>query len=185
MASTRLSLDRMGYRLRQFWHGLWAQVSAQEVEAALALLPPRARPLFLQLPEDAQRHSLNVLHTVQATGPVTPDLAVAALLHDVGKEAAAQAGVALTLWWRGPLVLLEAFAPGVLARLASADPAHGWRYRFYVHRAHPQIGAAWAAEAGCSPLACWLIAHHQEKQAQGSAQEQALLQALQQADHAN
>ncbi len=92
-----------------------------------------------------------------------PDLAAAALLHDVGKVAADDAGAYLGLWMRGPIVLLEAWRPDLLVRLASPQPAASLRYALFVHLAHPQIGAAWANEAGCSPLTCWLIAHHQDK----------------------
>jgi hypothetical protein len=174
------------YRVRQFFQGLNAQVSATERQMVAQILPEAAVALFLRMPRDAQRHSLNVLYTLQAVGHLEADLAVAALLHDVGKVAADDAGVRLGLWLRGPLVILEALAPQTVDKLAAAHPQQGWRYALYVQRAHPQIGAAWASQAGCTPGACWLIEHHQ---AAGAAvvreSRYALLAALQQADNSN
>ena len=173
---------RARYRVGQFWRGLAAQVTADEVAAALTLLPAAARPLFTAMPVDAQRHSLDVW---AALGPSpSRELAAAALLHDCGKVAAAVNGVRLGLWLRGPLVLADALWPGLTATWAVDDPARGWRYLLHVQHAHPAIGAAWAAAAGCAPLTCWLIAQHQTPLAQagGDATAQALLAALQAAD---
>lgn len=174
------------YRLRQFWRGLWATVAEIDLTVASAVLSPAALTLFRQLPPDGQRHSLNVLASVQASGPQDPDLAVAALLHDVGKIATDQAGIRLTLWWRGPLVLLTACAPGLIARWAAPEPTAGWRYLLYVHQHHPAIGAAMAASAGCSAQACWLVEHHQTSAPPGATAHQlALLRRLQAADDQN
>jgi hypothetical protein len=137
------------------------------------------------MPADAQRHSLNVLGTLQAARPVPPDLAAAALLHDVGKVAADDAGAYLGLWLRGPMVLVEAVWPGLLRRLASDRPAPNLRYALFVQEQHPAIGAAWARDAGCSQLTCWLIEHHQDKALTGDEQQCALLARLQAADEAN
>lgn len=152
---------RIFWRLRQFVRGVSAHVDAEEMLVVSRVLPRAALCRFCQMPLDAQRHSLNVLYTLQNAGYTDPDLAVAALLHDVGKVAGDQAGIALSPWLRGPLVLLNALAPGKMGELASSDPASGWPYLLYVHRQHPAIGAAWAEEDGCSELACWLIANHQ------------------------
>ena len=173
------------YRIRQFWRGFTAQVSASELEAIRGYLPPAAHTLFLRLPVDAQRHSLNVLHDLQQRGTVHPDLATAALLHDVGKLAADEAGVRINLWLRGPLVLLKAFIPKLFYRLQSENPKHGWRYALHVSEAHPQIGAKWAAQMGCSELTCWLIEHHQEDVRGRDGERYALLLALQWADERN
>lgn len=184
-------MARLSYRIRQFWQGLRATVEPDDLVRVEGLLPPAAFPLFTQMPRDAQRHSLNVLDGVQAAVGDDADLAVAALLHDCGKVAAAQGGVALGLWLRGPLVVVDALLPRLMGRWASANPAHGWRYALYVQRAHAAIGAAWAREAGCSALSCWLIANHQtplsvlEQRAEGSEEAWRLLRALQQADDGN
>lgn len=181
---------RLGYRISQFWQGLRATVEPEDVARVAELLPPAAFPLFTQMPRDAQRHSLNVLEGVQTAGYQDADLAVAALLHDCGKVAAAQGGVELGLWLRGPLVVLEAVLPQVARRLASPLPTSGWRYTLHVQHEHPAIGAEWAAQAGCSALSCWLIANHQasadavdaSKLAQGD-QARHLLVVLQRADN--
>ncbi len=174
------------YRFGQLRRGLAAQVTGAEREQALRLLPPAASALFLALPRDAQRHSLDVLATLRAAGHRDHSLLAAALLHDVGKLAATQDGRRIGLWTRGPLVLLEAFAPAWCARLAHPDPARGWRYLLYVHREHPAIGAAWAQEAGCDELCCRLIAYHQTPPEQAPAGPwRALLVALQEADAAH
>jgi len=150
------------YRVRQFWDGWFATVDPAEIAAAFAYLPPVAQVRFQTLPVDAQRHSLNVLHTLQCRDAIPVDLAAAALLHDIGKLAADEAGLRINLWVRGPLVLLEKVAPAPLQRWASPKMTHGWRYLLYVHLMHPTIGAEWARQWGCTPLTCWLIEHHQD-----------------------
>ena len=160
--------ERARYRVTQFFSGWRAVVTAQDaalVEEVLAPVGSRASELFRRMPTDAQAHSLRVTRAMQADGPTPHELAAAALLHDVGKVAADDAGAYLGLWIRGPIVLLEAWRPDLLGRLASPRPSGSLRYALFVHLAHPQIGAAWAKDAGCSPLTCWLIAHHQDKYA--------------------
>jgi hypothetical protein len=156
-------LDRARYRVGQFWQGLGASISPAERREVARLLPEPAYALFEQMPRDAQRHSLNVLRRVREAGYSQPDLAAAALLHDVGKCADGRLG----LWLRGPLVLLEAFAPHLLHRWATSEPQPGWigsvRRLFYVHLEHPRLGAEMAAACGCSGRACRLIAYHQER----------------------
>lgn len=148
------------------------------------------------MPPDAQRHSLNVLYTLQqqnSNNRVRPDLAVAALLHDVGKVAAEEVGIKINLWLRGPLVLLNFFFPEQMKMLAQegCEPRNllaCWRYVFYVYFEHPAIGAEWAKAAGCSLLTCWLIAHHQseiEKLERVDESWKKHLTALQEADEQN
>ena len=96
--------------------------------------------------------------------------------------AASDAGAYLGLWLRGPLVLLEALWPALLVRWTSPRPASSLRYAVYVHREHPQLGAAFARKAGCSKLTCWLIEHHQDRRLPGDAGANSLLARLQWAD---
>jgi hypothetical protein len=177
---------RIFYRLRQFVRGITAHVSADEMLVAAQVLPRAALTRFCHMPLDAQRHSLNVLYTLQGQDRTDPDLAAAALLHDVGKSAADRVGVHLSPWLRGPLVLFDALLPNVVEQLAVDDPAQGWRYLLHVHLAHPTIGAQWAADAECSELTCWLIEHHQDTLS-GSPQtyNEELLMLLQWADSRN
>lgn len=176
---------RVRYRVGQFLRGVGATIPAAELSAATAILPPDAAALFLRMPADAQRHSLNVLGMLQVDAASSRDLAAAALLHDVGKVAADDAGAYLGLWLRGPMVIVEAVWPGLLHRLASDRPGRSLRYALYVQERHPAIGAAWAQDAGCSPLTCWLIEHHQDRVLTGDEEQRALLARLQAADEAN
>ena len=151
-----------------------------------ALLPPAAQRLFDRMPRDAQRHSINVMQTLQAAGMTDSELLTAALLHEVGKVAADDARVRINMGLRGPLVLAETFAPQQLARTASHDVSDGWRYAVHVHLDHPAIGAARLAEAGLTPLTCWLVACHQDKHVDDAdPRVRELLAALQWADSIN
>ncbi len=180
------AVQRGGYRLRQFARGLRARVKPAEIAQVARWLPEAAVPLFTAMPVDAQRHSLNVLHTLAKGDAVNADLAAAALLHDCGKVVAARGGQ-LGLWQRGPLVLMDRFAPRLITRWQAEVPAQGWRYMLYVQHNHPAIGARWAAEAGCSALTCWLIANHQTppERLAASPEALALLAALEDADALN
>ncbi len=177
---------RLVLRLRQFVRGLTANVRAEEMLVAAQLLSKPALTHFCQMPADAQRHSLNVLYMLQKADQTDPELAAAALLHDVGKIAADQAGLHLSPWLRGPLVLLDKVAPRQVERWAADDPTQGWRYLLHVHRSHPQIGADWAGADGCSELTCWLIEHHQDTLTHPpQARKEKLLLLLQWADNRN
>jgi HD domain len=177
---------RIFWRLRQFVRGVFAHVDADEMLVVAGLLPKAALCRFCEMPLDGQRHSLNVLYTLHAAGWDDPELAAAALLHDVGKSAGQAAGIRLTPWLRGPLVLLNALAPAKIAEWAGDSPAAGWRYLLHIHQEHPAIGAAWAAADGCSELTCWLIAHHQNKPDSAPVQRrEELLALLQWADSRN
>lgn len=177
------------YRVGQFFQGFVAHVTPAELELAAELLGPRAWPLFAAMPTDAQRHSFNVLYDVQTAGFHDVDLAVAALLHDSGKIYQAHNGAppaTLGLWWRGPLVILEAIAPHWLERWATPTPAPTWRHLLHRHLHHPALGAQAARAAGCSEMVCRLIAQHQTPRPRtGSPRFLELLHVLQWADSRN
>ena len=177
--------QRAPYRLGQFLRGLTATVGDEDRQFLSRWLSSDALVFFDRLPVDAQRHSLNVAQTLLNAGFSQLDLTAAALLHDVGKAAADDAGVRLQLWLRGPIVLAEWLTPDLLVSQAAEDPTQGWRYALHVQLDHPAIGAAWAREAGCSDLTCWLIEHHQDKTLPPPGERRTLLAALQWADERN
>jgi len=159
---------------------LLARVSPQDLRQAEELLPPQARQTFRQMSVPDQRHALNVMLTLRRSGHTEIDLAVAALLHDVGKSAAQITPVHRTL-----IVLSERFAPRMLAWLSRGEP-RGWRRPFVIHRQHAQLGAEWAARVGCSPLTVSLIRrHHELLHRAPMTEEERLLAALQCADGIN
>ena len=168
------------YRVRQVVDAWLARVSSEELREADEMLPPGARELFRKMSVPDQRHSLNVMRTLRRAGHTEADLLAAALLHDVGKSAAR-----IHSWHRAIIVLSKRFAPSLLAWLAHGEP-RGWRRPFVIHRQHMEIGAQWAAQAGCSPLTVSLIRRHQEPLHRApSGEEERLLAALQRADGAN
>lgn len=131
-----------------------------------------------------RRHALAVARTLQQAGYDQPALLQAALLHDVAKS------LGQPIIHRVAIVLLKAFWPAALERVGEWQIANGERrvilHPFIIHAHHPAIGAAWAEEAGCDPLAVRLIARHQETlTGQPAGAEEKLLAALQWADDLN
>jgi hypothetical protein len=130
-----------------------------------------------------QRHSIDVCATLCQVGEANPDLLAAALLHDAGKAAGH-----IWLWQRILIVLLRRWAPGVLdwlARGSSEATVPWWRRGFVVNRLHPDRGARWATEAGCSPTTVALIQQHQEPLKTIENEQDRLLAVLQWADGVN
>jgi hypothetical protein len=143
------------YRVWQVWRSLTPRPLDEEDRAILErMLPPGGRALFATMSLNDQRHSLTVYRALRARGCDDPEMLTAALLHDSGKG-----GGRVRFWVRPPVVLLKAFAPGVLAWLARDD--HSWfRRPFYNAWRHAEIGADLAAAAGLSERVATLIRTH-------------------------
>lgn len=133
------------------------------------------------MPRCDQRHGLDVFHALRAKQHDDRDLLLAALLHDVGKSEGR-----LRLWHRVLIVLIEALRPQLLDMLACEDPG-SWRYPFFIHQQHPELGATLAQAAGCSPITVELIRRHQEPHINNPPRtyQEELLAALQEADGVN
>lgn len=168
-------------RLRQGIRALLA--FARPVDHALAAqyLAPPLLACFRQMRRSEQLHSLNVLRAVLAQGSTPDDLAVAALLHDVGK-----ARYAFPVWQKTLVVLVRAGFPAWFERLANGSAGNFWQRPFVVSHQHPAWSAEIAAAAGASERALWLITHHADPLAQWADHPHVhLLKRLQQADDAN
>ena len=160
-------------RVRQFFRALAARIGAGEYDLVAARLTPAQAGLFQRMPRCDQRHCLDVFCALLSVGHRDEHLLQAALVHDVGKSAAR-----LRIWHRVAVVLLGRFAPGWLRQLAANG--RGWSRPFAVHVHHAELGANWAAEAGCSPEVASLIRRHHEPQPDDKP-----LVALQRADRQN
>lgn len=163
------------------WIGARTLPPGAEQAMVSAFLPSFSQQqLFAQMPVNDQRHALAVVRTLRQAGYEQPALMQAALLHDVGKSEGQP------IIHRVLIVLFEAFWPAALRRLSASDATAWWRRPFVIHAEHAAIGAAWAKEAGCDPLAVSLIARHQDKlPAEASVAEERLLVVLQWADNSN
>lgn len=176
-------MTRFFYRVRQFLSSLWPRVAVEEEAELRRWLPRPALVLFQQMAHRDQRHSLDVLRRLQAAAPDQPDLLAAALLHDAAKTARTDRPV--RLHHRVLVVLMKRVRPGWIEQMACADP-DSWRFPFYLHLNHPQLGAELAEQAGCSPLTVELIRRHQEKLPHAPRDEaEQLLLLLQAADDAS
>ena len=169
-------------RLQQGIRALLAFTQELDYELASDYLSPGQMQLFHRLARVEKLHSLNVLRAVLAQSPETPhDLAVAALLHDIGK----------TRWRLGVLeksfsVLLRRLAPSLEYRLSAEDRLNRWRAPFVVRRHHPAWGAEILSEVGASERLIWLVAHHADDPMRWDRHpDVALLRRLQAADDAN
>jgi len=166
----------MSYRVRQFFHLLAAPLVRDDLEQVRTALTPVQWKLFLRMSAADQQHGLAVYRTLEMQGVRSADLLVAALLHDVGKAAAPP-----PLWVRVGTVLLGRFGPRRLERWMRED-ARGWRRQFVTYCRHAEVGAEWAAQAGCSALTVALIRHHHGPLGCLSEQDGRLLALLQEAD---
>jgi len=154
-----MSLDRVLYRVRQFFLALRTDVDPQDLEQTRLVLSPAQVQLFAGMQPSEQAHALSVYRQLAAQGETSSDLLVAALLHDVGKCLSP-----LHLWDRVLIVLARVVFP-VQSRRWGALPDYeikGWRRAFVVAEQHPAWGARLAAEAGASPRTVTLIRLHQE-----------------------
>ncbi|HSM37741.1 MAG TPA: hypothetical protein VK838_00265 [Candidatus Limnocylindrales bacterium] len=131
-------------RVVQFFAHLTARVSGNEVEFVRSVLSPGTFRLFEEMPVADRRHGLDVASRLRARGFDDVDLLAAALLHDAAK------GHRMRVWHRVAGVLLDAFAPRLLARLAS-DDSRSLRFPFHLYLHHAELSAQAVLAAGGPP----------------------------------
>jgi hypothetical protein len=170
---------RLFYRFRQFFGGVFAQVSDAERHEADAVLKPAARAWFHSLPRDLQWHGLQVMHDLKRAGVDRSDVLAAALLHDAGKAEGPSGPLVRTF-----SVLAAHLAPDWAARRKEIDyrRAQGIDRVLAIAYQHPAIAADKAAVCGCDPVTIDLIRHHQDT---ARGKDDPLLQIFQQVDNEN
>lgn len=172
----------MAYRIQQGIHALLAFTRTVDYELAERYLNPKQMALFRRMAKSEQLHSLNVLRDVLAQDKQTAhELAVAALLHDVGKER-----YHLAIWQKTIAVLVRKLLPELDAKWADEDRLNFWRMPFIVRKYHPKWSDEILTEIGASEQIIWLVAHHADSPKHWQEHPlYPLLLRLQQADDAN
>ena len=149
------------YRLRQGLRALFAFTQEVDYSFAVQYLSPSLLGIFRQMRRSEQLHSLRVLQALLDEGNVSPSLAGAALLHDVGKSR-----YPMSLWQRTTPVLVKKLSPSLLERLSSGDAASRWRRGFVVYVHHPAWSAQLIGQFGGDDDTAWLAEHHADDAAQ-------------------
>jgi hypothetical protein len=169
-------------RIRQGVRALLAFSRPVDYALAADYLSPPLLALFRKMRRSEQIHSLNVLRAVLAQEADTPpDLAVAALLHDVGKSR-----YPLMIWQKTLPVLVRLASPALLRRWSGGDPRKLWLRPFVVYVHHPAWSADMIAAAGASETAVWLVRQHQQAlPSQAEHESYHWLKRLQAADDTN
>lgn len=172
------------HRLMQVRRALTA--SSRPIAYALAerYLSVEQMTLFRQMSHSEQLHSINVLRDVLNQGETPPDLARAALLHDVGKSRCA-----LAIWQKSLAVIMRKLLPAQYASCGQDTPENltsRWRRACVVANHHPRWGADLLESTGTSDCTIWLVRHHADRldQWQGHP-NQPLLARLRSADDEN
>ena len=124
---------------------------------------PRTARLFAHLDPHDQRHLIAV-HRACIAGGLSVDVAMAGLLHDVGKSSLS--GRRVTLLDRTMRVLLARFTPGLLRRLSS-EPALTWRLGLLLAARHAQLGASRLEALGWPDAVVAAVREHESSTASG------------------
>lgn len=169
------------YRVRQGVRALLAFSTPIDEPLAARYLTPALLALFNLMRRSEQLHSLNVLRALLAQENTPPELATAALLHDVGKSRYPVSLVGRTL-----PVLVRFFSPALFRQLSLGDP-HRFPFRpFAVFQHHPAWSGEMLREAGALEAAAWLAEHHADTSERWHTHPLLpLLQRLQWADDTN
>lgn len=144
------------YRVRQGLRAMFAFTHGVDYTQASEHLSQPMLTLFKTLRRGEQIHSIHVLNGVLAQADHTQHaLAVAALMHDIGKTR-----YPLRLWQKTLAVLVRKFLPSLFARWSGGDPRSFFHRPFVVYVHHPAWSAELLQKLGAPEDTVWLAAHH-------------------------
>jgi response regulator RpfG family c-di-GMP phosphodiesterase len=147
--------------LRRIRQGVRAIVSPAlhiDYDLASTYLNSEQMTLFRRMQRSEQLHSLSVLRDVLAQGDTPYDLAVAALLHDVGKL-----NHPLRIWQKTLVVLVRRLRPQVHQNWSNGNIQNLFKRASIVAEHHPKWSAAIMTKTSASDETLWLIAHHADE----------------------
>lgn len=138
-------------KARQFVRHVTGRVTPAERSGLTTWLTPAQADLFEAMHRADQRHGLDVVAALRASGHADDrELLLAGLLHDASK------GPTVGVWPRVAWSLGEHYGSTVEAALARLP---GFRAAFGILRDHAERSAELAAAAGCSARTVDLIRH--------------------------
>src|SRR4051812_468792 len=143
----RSSRSWWGDKVRQFRTHLRASVAPAERAGLEGWTTAAQRRVFDGMHLADQRHGLDVVASLQADGVTDPDVLIAGLLHDAGKGTTG-------VWPRVAYSLGQRYGSWVW-HVAGVLPRFDGGLRRL--KAHAEVSARMAAEAGCSPRSVDLI----------------------------
>jgi len=149
------------HRLRQVAVSLAPR--QRPVEPVELASTPRTARLFAALAPHDRRH-LRAVHSACVRNGLSPDVALAGLLHDIGK--ASLSGRRVTLADRSLRVVLAGWRPDLLSRLSRA-PAPGWRLGLLLADRHAALGADRLTALGWPAAIVAAVREHQSGAAEG------------------
>lgn len=145
------------------------QVGAALGDRAIPVVPdelaatPRTAHLFATLATHDQRHLLAVHRACVAAGLPTA-IAMAGLLHDIGKASLSERRV--NLLDRSLRVVLRRISPGLLIRW-TREPAPTWRLGLHLAERHPALGADRLSALGWQATVVSAVYDHEGDNAAG------------------
>jgi putative nucleotidyltransferase with HDIG domain len=156
-------MNAIEHRIRQGLRAVRPQMPVGGDRLIAEILTSNRQARFQRLPAFDQAHLVRATQALLAMGETDPELVAATLLHDVGKT---NEHGSVRLIHRVSRVLVRKISPGAFKWL-SRHPEGGWRNGFVLATHHPELGAAIAAELGCSERICRLIRNHENPEAAG------------------
>jgi len=138
-------------RIRQFLLCLFSSLSCQDLKYIDKKLDSNIKDIFLKLSKYEKKHSILVAQAVEKENKNDPDLAKAALLHDIGKNE-----YHINIIKKSILVVLDHLTKGSLKKITGNKSIN-------IFYNHGQIGYDILKDSGYNERILFIVKNHHNK----------------------